>query len=53
MSLTTGQKWGREHAQELKVTPAATFDAAHLLYDKLFKELEDEGWKAYTPHETW
>jgi hypothetical protein len=51
--LSTGKKWGRENAQELKVTLAASFDEANLLYDTLFEELQNEGWKAYTPHEIW
>ena len=51
--MTTGKKWDREHSQELKVTLAASFDETNLLYDKLFQELQNEGWKAYTPHEIW
>src|ERR1035441_7372814 len=46
--LSAGTKWGREHARELKVIPAATFDEAKQHFDKLFEELHADGWLPYT-----
>jgi hypothetical protein len=51
--LTGGNKWGREHAEELKVIPVQTFDEAKEVYDKMFIDLQDEGWKPYSPYEIW
>jgi hypothetical protein len=51
--LAGGTKWGRENTRELKVVSAKSFDEAKELYDKMFKELQDEGWKAYSPYEPW
>jgi hypothetical protein len=51
--LTGGTKWGRENAEELKVISAKSFDEAQQLYDEMFRQLQDQGWRAYTPYETW
>ncbi len=48
-----GTKWGRENAKELKVVKAKDFDAGMLEYNKLYKEVQDEGWKPYDPHAPW
>jgi hypothetical protein len=53
LRLTGGTKWGREDSQELKSIPAQSFDEAKELYDKMFIELQEEGWKAYSPQESW
>jgi hypothetical protein len=51
--LITGMKWGREDAEELKVINAESFDAAHRIFDRLYKELQAEGWRPYSPYEPW
>ena len=51
--LAGGTKWGRENANELRSESAQTFEEAKELYDKMFKELEQEGWRAYSPYEIW
>lgn len=51
--LMGGTKWGRSHGQKLKVIPAKSFDAAKKAYDKVFGELQNEGWKPYCPFEPW
>jgi len=51
--LSGGTKWGRENAKELKVVPARDFEDAKAVFDKIFAELQEEGWKAYSPYEPW
>ena len=41
---------GREHAEELRVEIAQSFEAAKTLYDKRFIELTDDGWRPYSPY---
>jgi len=45
--LTGGTTWGREHRQELKIFPANSFDDARETYDRIFTELQAEGWEPY------
>jgi hypothetical protein len=51
--LAGGTKWGREHAEELKVIAVESFDDGLTPYDKLFTELTKEGWKPYSPQQSW
>lgn len=51
--LLGGTKWGPENVQELKVISAKSFDDGKELYDKVFGELQDEGWKPYSPYVPW
>ena len=51
--LMGGTKWGRESRKKLKVIRANSFGAAREQFDRLFGELEDEGWKVYSPFEPW
>ena len=51
--LAGGMKWGREHAEELKVVPVESFDEGQASYDKLFIKLVGEGWKPYSPQRAW
>lgn len=51
--LLGGTKWGRQHTEELKLIPAKSFDEAKEFYDKVFRELQDDGWKPYNPFIPW
>jgi hypothetical protein len=51
--LIGGTKWGRENAQDLKVTPAKSFDDGMDSYNKMFRQLQEEGWKPYNPFIPW
>lgn len=51
--LLGGTKWGRENAKELRVAKAKDFDDGMREYDRLYKEVQDEGWKPYDPHAPW
>jgi hypothetical protein len=48
--LIAGEKAGREFAQELSSTRVETFDEGREIYDKMYLQLEQEGWKVYSPH---
>jgi hypothetical protein len=54
--MTGGTKWGipgREDRTILEDIPVESFDAGKPVYDRLFSELEEKGWRPYTPYETW
>lgn len=51
--LVAGEKWGPDNATELQRLPAKSFEEAKDIYDRLFTQLHDEGWKAYSPYEIW
>jgi hypothetical protein len=50
--LSGGKKWGPK-SKKLKVIPATSFDDGKLSYDKIYGQLLGEGWKAYSPQQTW
>ena len=49
--LTGGEKWGK--AEELKIILVKSFDEGLVPYDKLFIDLTNEGWKPYSPQQSW
>ena len=51
--LSGDTKWGRENAQEIELQTAPDFDKAKEIFDGRFSELQEEGWKAYSPQESW
>ena len=51
--LLGGTWWGPEHSKELRVIQANGFDEAKESFDKVFRQLEKEGWRAYSPYEQW
>lgn len=51
--LRGGTKWGAEHTEEMKILPVKSFEEASEVYDKEYKQLEAEGWKPYSPQQTW
>jgi hypothetical protein len=46
--LIGGEKAGREHARDISVTPVKTVDEGIEVYNKMFQQLQEEGWKPYT-----
>lgn len=50
--LSGGTKWG-EHAEELKVILAKSFEEAVESFNRVYAEVQAEGWKAYSPYEPW
>jgi len=53
VQLSAGTRWGRENADELKAIPVSSFEEGKTLFDKLFGELQNDGWRPYSPHEDW
>lgn len=51
--VLAGTKWGREHAEKIRVIPAKTFEDAKQCFDNVFAELQADGWRAYRPYEPW
>jgi hypothetical protein len=52
--LTGGTKWGSDPKPEpLEVVKAKTYGEAKEAFDKMFRNLQDDGWKAYSPYEPW
>lgn len=51
--LFGGTRWGRDHAEELEVVPVPSFHKGKVLYDKKFRELQNDGWRPYSPNEIW
>ena len=51
--LSGGTVWGQGYSKEIKVIQAKSFNDAKDAFDKLFRELQDEGWKPYSPCEPW
>ena len=49
-----GTKWGRESRNPpLDEVLVKDFEEGKVVYDKMFAELCDSGWRPYTPYETW
>jgi hypothetical protein len=51
--LSGGKQWRPKHSEELKVIQADTLADAQKLYDKVYRQLQDEGWKPYSSFEPW
>jgi hypothetical protein len=51
--LTGGTKWGVPKKTPLKVIKGKRYEDAKEAFDKMFAELQEEGWKAYSPFEPW
>ena len=51
--LSGGTRWRPKQSEELKVISARSFDEAQKLYDKTYRQLQDEGWKPYGSSEPW
>lgn len=51
--LLGGKQWRPKQSKELNVIPAKSFDEAQKLYDKVYRQLQDEGWKPYNSFEPW
>jgi hypothetical protein len=51
--LLGGTQWHPKQSDEMKVIPAKSFDEAQKLYDRVYRQLQDEGWKPYSSSEPW
>jgi hypothetical protein len=51
--LLGGTEWGAEGASVVSDVPVTDFDEGKVVYDRIFVELRDSGWRPYTPYETW
>ena len=49
--LLGGAMWGASVKTLLSDVPAKDFDQGKTVYDNLFRQLQDYGWKPYVPHE--
>jgi hypothetical protein len=43
--LIEGEKAGREFARDISITPVKTVDEGIEVYNKMFQQLQTEGWK--------
>jgi hypothetical protein len=53
VQLFGGIKWGAKGKNILQNVPVRDFDEGREVYDKMFVELQNSGWRAYTPYESW
>ena len=51
--VSAGSKWGRENSEELRSIREQTFEAAQEEFDIQYRELEKQGWIAYSPMTQW
>ena len=51
--LSGGEQWFPKQSEELKTIQAKTFADAENLYNKVCRQLLDEGWKLYNSFEPW
>jgi hypothetical protein len=51
--LLGGTEWGAKKASTISDNPVKDFDEGKVVYDRIFGELRDSGWRTYTPYETW
>jgi hypothetical protein len=46
--LIEGEKAGREFARDISITPVNSVDEGIEVYNKMFQQLQTEGWKPYS-----
>lgn len=51
--LLEGTAWGRENSKQVREIQAKSFDEAKAVFDNLFREQLDAGWRPYSPTEVW
>jgi hypothetical protein len=51
--LLGGTTWGAKNTSAISDITVTDFDEGKLVYDRIYGELSNSGWRPYTPYETW
>jgi hypothetical protein len=48
-----GTTWGEKGVKVISEVLVKDFDEGKVEYDNLYRQLQEAGWKPYTPYQTW